>query len=347
MSIIRYKEAVFLSMLTIIGVHMAFAAPKEIIVYCSLDQPYAEPILTKFEESSGIHVLTIYDSETVKTAGLVNRILAEKNQPQCDVFWNNEKLRIVLLAKRDALASYKSPIALTRNLPMDAHGFWTEFAARARVVVFSTKNNVHISDFNTKDEKWFLTESQIALASPLFGTTSTHMIDLMNSSKNPETWLKKVAAQKHIICSGNSDVVRRVAAGVIPFGFTDTDDVISAMSRGQAVDYFFPGGGIGNEGSLLIPNTVAIIKNAPHPKEAELLIDFLLSEETEFALANSASRQIPLGTLTHNVLNSTSGAKYPFTDPPHELIKTRSAHEEHVVESLEKDIELLNGTFNH
>ena len=47
-------------------------------------------------------------------------------------------------------------------------------------------------------------------------------------------------------------------------------------------------------GSLLIPNTVALIKNAPHPEEAKQLIDYLLSAEVEQKLAASDSRQLPL-----------------------------------------------------
>ena len=48
------------------------------------------------------------------------------------------------------------------------------------------------------------------------------------------------------------------------------------------------------EGALLIPNTVALINGGPNPETAKILIDFLLSEETESLLAHSASAQIPV-----------------------------------------------------
>ena len=47
-------------------------------------------------------------------------------------------------------------------------------------------------------------------------------------------------------------------------------------------------------GVLFIPNTVAMIKNCPHPEAAKKLIDYLLSSEVESALARSKSGQIPL-----------------------------------------------------
>lgn len=47
-------------------------------------------------------------------------------------------------------------------------------------------------------------------------------------------------------------------------------------------------------GTFIIPNTVALIKNAPHAHEDRKLIDFLLSPAVERALAASASANIPL-----------------------------------------------------
>ena len=42
---------------------------------------------------------------------------------------------------------------------------------------------------------------------------------------------------------------------------------------------------------VLIPNTVAIVKGTRRPDEAKRLVDWLLSEETEIALARSRARQ--------------------------------------------------------
>ena len=48
-------------------------------------------------EADGIRVRAVY-SEAVKTVGLANRLLAEKNHPQADLFWGNEELRTRQLA---------------------------------------------------------------------------------------------------------------------------------------------------------------------------------------------------------------------------------------------------------
>ena len=76
-----------------------------VTVYTSQDQDYAEPILQRFEQETGIRVRAVYDSEAVKTVGLVNRLIAEKNHPRCDLFWNNEEFRTHQLAARGVLAA--------------------------------------------------------------------------------------------------------------------------------------------------------------------------------------------------------------------------------------------------
>src|SRR6266496_1268046 len=70
----------------------------QVVIYTSQDQVYAEPILSEFQRQTGIEVRAVYDSESVKTVGLVNRLIAEKDRPQCDLFWNNEELRTRQLA---------------------------------------------------------------------------------------------------------------------------------------------------------------------------------------------------------------------------------------------------------
>ena len=53
---------------------------ESVTVYTSQDQVYAEPILQRFEQETGVRVRAVYDSEAVKTVGLVNRLIAE-NKP--------------------------------------------------------------------------------------------------------------------------------------------------------------------------------------------------------------------------------------------------------------------------
>ena len=85
-----------------------------------------------------------------------------------------------------------------------------------------------------------------------------------------------------------------MAGGSLAFGLTDTDDAIVEIEKGMPVAIVYPDQADGQVGTLFIPNTLALIKGSPHPKEAEKLLDYLLSADVERRLADGPSAQIPL-----------------------------------------------------
>ncbi len=88
---------------------------QEVVVYAALDQEFSKPIFDDFTRETGIEVKAKYDTESTKTVGLVSEIIAERERPRCDLFWNNEMLNTLRLAKLGLLR----PAALRarRRLP--------------------------------------------------------------------------------------------------------------------------------------------------------------------------------------------------------------------------------------
>jgi iron(III) transport system substrate-binding protein len=85
-----------------------------------------------------------------------------------------------------------------------------------------------------------------------------------------------------------------VANGELKLGLTDTDDANGAIVDGKPAGIIYPDQGDGEIGVFVIPNTVAMIANCPHPENAKKLIDYILSKEIEEKLAFSRSAQIPV-----------------------------------------------------
>jgi iron(III) transport system substrate-binding protein len=56
------------------------------VVYVSQDRVFAEPILRDFGKAAGIAVQAVYDAKEAKTAGVMERLIAEKNNPRADVY---------------------------------------------------------------------------------------------------------------------------------------------------------------------------------------------------------------------------------------------------------------------
>ncbi len=269
---------------------------QEVVVYTSEDRLFSEPILKYFEKDSGIEVKTIFDTEEAKSTGIVNRLIAERNNPQADVFWSGGPVRPILLEKRGMLEPYKSPNA--RDIPdiyKDEKGHWTGFSARVRVIIYNKDlvrpEEVPKSIFDFLKPRW---SSRVAIANPLFGTTTIHAAALFAILGDDEArhFFEALKANGVRIVSSNGEVRRLVSRGEVEAGITDTDDVNVAMLEGAPVGMVYPDQeGIG---ALIMPNMVCIIKNGPNPENAKKLLDFLLSTEVEERLAHAECVQIPL-----------------------------------------------------
>ena len=269
---------------------------RKVVLYCSVDQEIAEPIIAEFEKQTGIDVLTRFDTEASKTVGLVQRIRAEAASPIADVLWSNEIFHTIRLARELLLDSYGSD--LTKDWPTryaDPKGRWYGFALRARVIAYNTVQ-ITAADAprcleDVLDSKW---KGRLVMAAPEFGTTGGDVASWFahyDSARAKQT-LERLKANDIRLVAGNSIAVRMVATGQADVCFTDTDDVYAAQRNGWpvAMNYLDQGG----DGALAIPNTAALIKGGGNPKEAEELMEFLLSDQLEKMLLSSDSHNCPI-----------------------------------------------------
>ena len=230
----------------------------EVIVYCAQDQTYAEPIFRDFQKETGIKVRAVYDNEAVKTVGLANRLLAERAHPQCDLFWGNEEMRTRQLA--------------AQNVFRETNG-WTAFGYRSRRVVINT-NKLSLAEaprslLDLTNQIW---RGKVAMAYPQFGTTGAHLHALRQAWGDAawEAWCKALVANKVLLVDGNSMVVKLVGGAEALLGLTDSDDIADGQREGLSIAAL-----PWNNQTLLIPNTVGLIRGSSHPEAAQKLADFL------------------------------------------------------------------------
>jgi len=271
----------------------------DVVIYCALDQVHAEPLIERFEEETGLTVRAEFDVEANKTVGLVSRLRAESSATRCDVFWNNEIANTVALGEEGLLQPYDSPSAA--DIPAvfrDADHLWTGFAARARILIVNTDlaDPAELTGmWDLFDERW---HGKAGMAKPLTGTTLTHATALFGLLGEAEAlrYLETAKALneegKLALTSGNATLMKQVASGQLVFGWTDTDDFNVARLEGKPVAAVYPDqDGLG---TMVIPNTVAMMKGAPNEANAQRLIDYILSEDVERELAFARSAQIPV-----------------------------------------------------
>ena len=245
---------------------------ESVTVYTSQDQVYAEPILRRFEQETGVRVRAVYDSEVVKTVGLINRLIAEKNRPRCDLFWNNEAFRTHQLTARGVLAA---------DEPIES------FGARTRQWVWNTnrlgRTELPPSLAALTNAQW---RGRVAIALPLFGSTATHFQVLRQrwGAARWQAWCRALLANGVMTVDGNSTVVQLVGRGEVALGLTDSDDIRAGLRNGLPI----AGKPLGQDG-LVIRNTLGHIRGAPRPGLANRLAKFLQSPTVRAALVEAGA----------------------------------------------------------
>jgi iron(III) transport system substrate-binding protein len=267
---------------------------KQVVLYCSVDQSVAEPIIAAFEAQSGIDVLPRFDTEAAKTVGLVQRLRAEQGSPVADVFWSSEIFYTIRLAREGVFASYHDEQSETWPTTLkDPNLLWHGFALRGRVIGYHTERvpNPPRSLEEVLNPIW---KGRVVMATPEFGTTGGDVASwfVHYGVDRTQEILAGLKANDIRLVEGNSTAVRLVATGQADVCFTDTDDIYAAKRNGWPLD-MVPLDQAGR-GSLAVPNTAALIKNGPHPDSAHALMAFLLSDRLERFLVESDSHNSPI-----------------------------------------------------
>ncbi|MDQ7013081.1 MAG: extracellular solute-binding protein [Planctomycetota bacterium] len=289
----------------------------EVMLYSSVDDFVLRDVVRDFERATGVTVRLLGDTEATKTTGLIERLVAERDEPRADVWWSSEPFGTIRLAEMGLFepAGVTPPEVvdpLLRGKLDAADGSWFGFGLRARVLA------VREGRFAEEEIPRRLREltdarfrGRVGMARPRFGTTRGHMAALLElaGASAFRGWLEAMVANGLKIYDGNSTVVRAVSEAEIDICLTDTDDVWASQRNGGRVRAVFEladadaGGdadtatraqGLPSAGPMLIPNTVAMVRHGPNAESARRLIEFLLGGRAEEILAKSSSHNIPV-----------------------------------------------------
>ncbi|RMH26464.1 MAG: extracellular solute-binding protein [Planctomycetota bacterium] len=291
-----------------------------VVLYTSADDVFVAQVVGAFEAETGIAVRLVGDTEATKTTGLVTRILAEKDNPRCDVWWSSEPMGTLLLDESGVLAPGGMDGLVSEDWPAELVGpgaNWIGFAERARVIAYSTDRveTPPTTLAELTEPEW---KGRVGIAHPAFGTTRGHMALLLDrwGEANFTAWLEAMKANGIRLYDGNARAVRAIHEGEIDVCLTDTDDVWVAIANGWEIGMVFESEAEHDRwpsrGATTIPNTVAIVRGGPNPQAARTLAAFLVSPTVERLLAESDSRNIPVDAG----LRAEFSELLPPGDPP-------------------------------
>jgi iron(III) transport system substrate-binding protein len=259
-----------------------------VVLYTSVDEPYVRPLVEQFKRETGIDVTLVTDAEASKSVGLAEKLRAEKDHPNADVWWSNECFLTINLADEDVLAPYESPSAA--DVPAqfkDPQHRWAGSVLRVRTMVAAPGHGFHptgLSDFLRPEVK-----GRIAIARPTAGTTGGHVAALyvLWGNDRADDFFRKLHTNGVILVGGNSMVAETVARGDLWLGLCDNDDAADASTNVGKLEAVLPDQGDGQDGTLGMPCTVGLVNGSPHPEAARKLIDFLLSSRADQKLIDA------------------------------------------------------------
>jgi len=288
------------------------AAPT-VVLYCATDREISQDLIDQFQKETGIQVRAKFDTEAAKAVGLVQAIRQEKTHPQCDVFWGGGAFFNTILANDNCLTPAPTDLIQAHgNAPHDSQGRWLGFAGVYRILIVNTSvldpASMPHSYADLADPRF---KGHVGIANPLFGGMAAHTSALFSvlGEDRARQWLAGLKQNDCAMCAGMADVRDRVASGELWCGITSTVDAHVALIGQKPVKVIYPDQGPGEIGCLNGYNTVALVAGGPHPREAEKLLRFLMTTETEKILAQGPGQNI--GQLPQSIAEDVRPAWIP------------------------------------
>jgi iron(III) transport system substrate-binding protein len=282
----RCSLSIVLSLVFLVGCNRS--NQPQIVLYTSVDEPIARPLIDDFTKQTGINVTLVTDTEASKSVGLAERLRAEKDHPQADVWWGNEPFHTINLADEGLLTPYDSPNSKEiADRFKDPQHRWTSNGLRVRVIgewsgphsaapylLGRVKSVQDLADPGAKN--------LIAMARPTAGTTGGQVAALYSvwGDEKADAYFRSLHVNGVKLLGGNSVVAEEVSRSRVMWGLTDNDDVESAAeeSKRSIVPILPDQDGMG---TLALPTTVGLVTGTKNAEPAKKLIDFLLTKETE------------------------------------------------------------------
>ncbi len=259
----------------------------KLVIYTSHKEEIYAPIIREFEERTGIWVEVVSGG----TNELLERIAEEDGRNSGDIMFGGGVDS--LEAYKDCFVPYRSSqydqLDQTYASPEDRY---TVFSRLPIVIVYNSKlvfpAGTPRSWKELLDPRW---KGEIAFADPEKSgscyTALLTMIQLLSGDVPEEEVLEKFASNLDgSLLPGSGDVLDQVISGTKLVGVALEETTLKEMADHADIGMVYPA-----EGTTAVPDGCAIIKGAPHEKNAELFLEFTVSEDVQKLLEDRLCRR--------------------------------------------------------
>ncbi len=264
-----------------------FKGDGEIVVYCPHPLEFINPIVSEFEEQTGIKVEVCTGG-----TGELLKMVEDRTEPRCDIFWGGSLS--ITMAKSELFEPYISVNeSMIQKDYRNKEGNLTRFTDVPSILMVNTNLAGDISIEGYQDLLKPELYGKIAMCGPSTSSSALeHLINMlyaMGDGKPEAGWDYVEAFCKNLggkLLQSSSEVYQGVAEGRYTVGLTFEEGASHYISSGYPVKVVYM-----KEGVISKPDVVCIIKGSSHLKEAKQFVDFVTGRDAQTVISESLGRR--------------------------------------------------------
>lgn len=308
----------FLLALLALSVATHCGAPRQaptLTVYSGRIEALVQPLIDRFESSTGVTVTVRYGGSAELAAAIVD----EGDTTAADVYYGQDAGALGVLARagrlRELPASILDRVAM-RFRAVD--GRWVGTSGRARVLAYNTtalsEEDLPDSVLGLTDPRW---RNRVGWA-PMNGSFQAFVtaMRIVDGEEVARDWLAGMVANETRVYRDNTPLFEAVLSGEVDVGLTNHYYLfrfVDGSNNEVPVRNYSPRGG--GTGALVNIAGAGIVEPSAHVETAERFIEFLLSEEAQTYFAEETF-EYPLaeGVTSLSLITPISEIRTPEID---------------------------------
>jgi iron(III) transport system substrate-binding protein len=253
---------------------------REITLYSGRGESLVAPLISRFEEDTGIKVNVRYAG----TAELAVLLQEEGDRSPADLFWAQDAGALGSLAQGGLLRPLSAE--LTAGIPeiyRNSTGEWVATSGRARVLAYHPQG---MGEAPMPGSVFDLTRSEYAGRVGWAPTNASFQsfvsaMRVVHGEETTRRWLEEMLANDTQAYRNNTAIVEALGAGEIDLGITNNYYLLRFLETDPSFpvrQQFFDPGDIGN---LVNVAGVGVLRSTGNPEDAEQFLSFLLDTEAQ------------------------------------------------------------------
>lgn len=278
----------------------------KLTVYTSVPQTMADTFQNAFVKKYPNIDMNVYRASSGE---ILTKMKTEKEAGQmgCDVVWVADFASADSLKELDLLEKYDSQEGkeIADSLK-DPEGYYYGSRVINMVLAYNTKIEAPTSWNDLLSEN--LSE-KVGIPSVSSGSAFQFVGTMVSNTDFGWDYFKKMKENGGVQFKANSDVLQRIATGEILAGAV-LDYMVSDMkNQGSPVDFVIP-----EEGAIAVASPIAQVKGGKNADNAQLFIEYVLSEEGQTLLADLKTTPVRSGIETPDEVLSLDTTKFMMSD---------------------------------